>query len=610
MSRPGRWRCATTAFGLAAAVALAACGPETGGGKPSTGGGAAAASGGVLRLVGKSDVDHLATTSAYYTTTAMLMRAFTRQLINYPLDSDFDRQIVLAPDLATAVPSLANGGISADGKTYTFHLRSGVRWNTQPPRAVVAGDEVRGIQLLCNPVSPVGAPGYYETTVTGMQEFCDAFAKTPGTVADIQRFIATHPIRGVRAPDDTTVVFTLRQPASDFLNIVAMPFASPVPIEYLAYLPDGPDFRAHTISDGPYRITRYVPNREIELDRNPVWTAALDPLRKAYVDSIQIIEGVSSESGQQQLQAGTADMSWDQQPPTADRAQLLAAKDPDLILGPPGDHDANDIFMPINFLSPSGDGALRKLAVRQALEYAVDRAAVAQIQGGAAIARPSRQAVVSAASGYVEEYDPYPSPGDHGDPAKAKALLAQAGYPNGITLKLLYRTGGLDPDIAQTIQASLLRAGVTVQLVPATGADFFAKYLQNPDVAKRGVWDLALPAWVPDWFGNNGRSFLQALYDGRTYGPNSADYGDYNSAAVNQLVDRALGAATPAAAEPFWRAAAAQVMQDAAVVPVTQSKIVIYHSARLNGCVFSVISFNCDMTMVWLAGASSPGGAP
>jgi ABC-type transport system substrate-binding protein len=601
---------------VAATIALGAALSGCGGDGGSHGGTSSAASatptrGGVLRLVGKSDIDHMATTSAYYTPTAMLMRAYTRQLVNYPPDSDFDRQIVLAPDLATAVPSMANGGISADGKTYTFHLRRGVKWDTKPPRDVVAQDEVRGIQLLCNPVSPVGAPGYYESTILGMKTFCDAFAKVNGTVADIKGFIASHGIPGVRAADDTTVVFTLAQAASDFLNIVAMPFATPVPVEYLDYLPDGPDFRTHTISDGPYRITHYIPNREIELGRNPVWDSTTDPIRKAYVDSIAILDaGVAVESVQQQLQAGTADMSWDEMPPTADRVQLLTAKDPNLMLGPAGDHDANDLYLPINFLSTSNGGALKKLAVRQALEYAVDRAAVVQVQGGPEIARPSDQAAVSAASGYHAGYDPYATPGSHGDPAKAKALLTQAGYPNGITLKLLYRTGGMDPQIAQTIQASMQRAGITIELVPSTGSDFFAKYLQNPEVAKRGVWDLALPAWVPDWFGNNGRTFLQALYDGRTFGPNTSDYGDYDSPAVNLLIDKALAAPTPAVAEQSWIAAAAQVMQDAAVVPITESKVVMYRATRVKSCFFSVISFNCDMTMVWLQGAASRGGTP
>ena len=60
------------------------------------------------------------------------------------------------------------------------------------------------------------------------------------------------------------------------------------------------------------------------------------------------------------------------------------------------------------------------------------------------------------------------------------------------------------------------------------------------------MWDISEPGWVPDWYGNNGRSFIEPLFDGRKYGPNSVDYGDYNSPAVNALIDQALATERPA----------------------------------------------------------------
>ena len=83
----------------------------------------------------------------------------------------------VAPDLASTLPTTANGGISADGKTYTFHLRSGAQWNTSPPRAVTAADVVRGLQRICNPASPSGGLSYYEDTIAGFTKFCNGFAK-------------------------------------------------------------------------------------------------------------------------------------------------------------------------------------------------------------------------------------------------------------------------------------------------------------------------------------------------------------------------------------------------------------------------------------------------
>src|SRR5687767_439150 len=154
---------------------------------------------------------------------------------------------MVAPDLAAVLPTIENGGISSDNRTYTFHLRRGVMWNTTPPREVNAHDLVRGLKLICNPVNPSGAPGYYTNTIAGMKEHCDAFTKVPGTIDEIRRFVETHEIDGVQVKDDFTAVIRLVQPASDFLNILAMTFASPVPVEYLNYLPDSPEFRHNTI---------------------------------------------------------------------------------------------------------------------------------------------------------------------------------------------------------------------------------------------------------------------------------------------------------------------------------------------------------------------------
>jgi peptide/nickel transport system substrate-binding protein len=231
--------------------------------------------------------------------------------------------------------------------------------------------------------------------------------------------------------------------------------------------------------------------------------------------------------------------------------------------------------------------------------------AVSQVFGGPEVSRPLRQAVVSAAAGFRPGYDPYPSPGDRGDPERARQMLAEAGYPNGLTLKLLYRTSGRGPALAQTVQASLEKAGIRTELVPSTGSDFYAKYLQNPENAQRGVWDLGLATWVPDWYGNNGRSMIQALFDGRTVGPNSTNYGAYDNPEVNRLIDVALSALTDEASIAAWRDAATLIMEDAGVVPLNEGKTPIYRSDRVRNCVFSNLSFNCDITALWLAGASS-----
>jgi peptide/nickel transport system substrate-binding protein len=171
-----------------------------------------------------------------------------------------------------------------------------VKWDTQPARQVTASDFVREFKMLCNPASPTGAPGYYETTIVGMDAYCKGFAKVKGTAAAINAYVNGHKLAGVVAKNDLTLVFHLTSPAPDFNNILAMGFSSARPVEYMQYVPDSAPFRQHTISDGPYSITKYVPGKEFELDRNPAWDPKTDSLRHAYVDHMKVTEGLTQDT--------------------------------------------------------------------------------------------------------------------------------------------------------------------------------------------------------------------------------------------------------------------------------------------------------------------------
>ncbi|HUY21086.1 MAG TPA: ABC transporter substrate-binding protein [Acidimicrobiales bacterium] len=586
---------------LAAALLLAACSSSssssTGTTAPSSSSGAVR--GGTLSLVGQGDVDFMDTADGYYDVTYMLERTFTRQLYTFPTAPTLAQQITPVPDLATGMPTVTNGG-----KTYTITIRQGAMWDTSPPRQVTAADEVLAMKRLCNPASPTGAPGYFESTIVGMAAYCTAFANVGTDVTSIKNYIDSHDIAGVKATGQRTVQFTLTQPASDFIDILSLYFSSPTPVEYLNYVPGGPEQAQHTISDGPYKISSYVPTSSIALVRNPAWKASTDPIRHAYVNEIKVTEGVATATAAiQQVQAGTADMLWDQIVPTAQLAGMVASHDPNLVIGPDGNNFITiNPYVAINLQSPNNGGALSKLPVRQALEYAFNKVAVSQIYGGAAISKPLDQVIPGGSVGNIAGYNPYPTNGDQGDPAKAKQLLQQAGYsPGQITLKLVYRTNTVHPQVAQTDQAALQAAGFNVQLIPVTPANtFYTKYLENPTASKAGQWDIAEAGWIPDWMGNNGRAVISPLFDGRTYGPNTQDYGDYNSSVVNADIDKALAATSTATAKTYWEDAAKQVMKDAAVVPLGAQKTATYHSTRVHGCDFYFVNQNCDIANVWL----------
>lgn len=582
---------------IAAVVGLAmvACG----GGTPTTTT-TTAQKGGTLIVLGNGDVDHLDTASAYYSVSYSAIRAYARQLLSYPTVSDLNKQTEVVADMATQVPTAANGGVSADGLTYTLKIKSGVKWDTTPARQVTAQDVILGFKRLCNSgANAVGAPTYFENTIAGFKDYCEAFfALGSSTASAMAAYIQGHDISGITAVGTDTVKFTLTQPASDFINILAMPFSSPAPVEYLQYVPGDDTFNQHVISDGPYKIVKYDPVKELDMDRNPNWDPSTDSLRAAYVDHITITMGDDPAAIQQQIAAGTADMQWDTGVPTADLAQLLQAtpRDPRLVLGPP----TSIRYTVFNAQSPNSGGALKNVAVRQALEYAIDKVAIAQFYGGVTLNQPAHQTIWQGNAGY-QPFNLYPTPGDKGDPAKAKSLLAAAGYPNGLTLKYVYVNSGNAAKIAQSEQANLAAAGVTLQLVPvANGGAYYTQYLQNPDATKRGVWDLASPGWIPDWFGNNGRSIISPLFDGRAYGPGSTNYGDYNSSATNSDIDNALQAKTQADANKYWHMADMQIMQDAVIIPLIDESTSTFHSTRVQNFIFNLFQQEGDYTNVWL----------
>lgn len=556
-------------------------------------------SGGTLTVVGNGDVDNMDTADSYYDVTFGLERTDTRQLYTWPSASTLAKQINPVPDLATKLPAISNGG-----KTYTITIRKGAMWDAAKPRQVTAADEVYGMKRLCNPVLPTGAPGYFTGTIVGMAAYCSAFLKVKPTLAAVDAYIRGHNIAGVKALNSTTVQFTLIKPATDFIDILSLPFSSPVPAEYGAYLPGSAQLAQHVISDGPYKISSYVPSRSITLVRNPAWKASTDEIRKAYVDKIDVTEGVATSSAAlQQVQAGTADMLWDQNVPTAQLAGMVASHNPDLVIGPDGNNFITiNPYLSINMQSPNNTGALKNLKVREALEYAINKTADSQIYGGAAVSKPLNQLIPGGSVGNIDGYNPYPTPGNNGDAAKAKQLLSEAGYKSGsITLKLIYRTNTVHPQLAQTDEAALQAAGFKVKLIATTPSGFYTQYLENPTAAKAGQWDIAEAGWIPDWMGNNGRSVIEPLMDGRTYGPNTQDYGDYNNPIVNKDIDKALAATSVGTATISWQAAAKQIMKDAAVVPIGAQKTAVYHASSLNNCLFDFFTQNCDMTNAWLS---------
>jgi len=579
---------------------LNACGSST---STGTGGGGTPVKGGTLTMLGTGDVDYMDPNVSYFTTGYLALRMFSRQLLTYPAVEGQTTTVV--PDLATQVPTTSNGGISADGLTYKLTIRSDAMWNTTPPRPVTAADAVRGLMRTCNPAQPFGGMPDFETLISGLEAYCNAFAKVSPTAPAIKAFIESHSIAGARVDptNPQTVIYTLTRPATYFPDQLAMPAFSPAPVEFLDYVPAGKDLAQHTLSDGPYEIQSYTPAKSIVFVRNPAWTAASDPVRKAYVDKIVVSETGNQQNIQQELQTNSpaADMGWDAPVPTSDIPGLLTANDPKLSLGPTFGLNPYVLF---NTASPNNGGALANLQVRQALEYAINRSNLLQDFGGPMVAPPQTHILPAGIVGSVPA-DPYPY-----DISKAKQLLASAMPGHHLHLILLYQSAfDFESRMFQTIQSDLGKAGISVTGLPSPSQDFYTKYLEVPSVAHGGVWDLALAQWFPDWYGNGALSFFFPLFSGPSaYPPIGSNFGFYNDPKTNQLIQQAETAVSVTQAGTIWARADAQVMADAAIFPITSPTQPVYHASQVHNAVYVPNIFQYDPTNVWLTPSLNGGG--
>ncbi len=546
--------------------------------------------GGTLKFLGASDVDYLDTSSAYYTVSYTILRTDSRQLVTYP--NSVDPAIANAPvaDLATTVPTP-----TANGTVYSFDIKPGAQWNAPTgARQVTGADEVRGIKRLCNPVSPSGGLAYYTATIKGMATFCTGFGKVKQNVAAIKAYMDSNQISGIVA-NGNNVTFTLNASAGDFLNIMALPFASPAPVEVEQYLPISDAYNQHTISDGPYQITKYVPNSDIELARNPAWKASTDAVRHAYVNAISVKQGSDEEPVQQALETGDADMEWDTGVPAADLPALNAKKDPHLSVQNVG----STTYAVLNLHSTTDNSALGKTAVRQALQYCVAKSDIVQIEGGSSIATPIDQILTPPILGY-KQIDPYNNLNGNEDSAKGAQMLSAAGYPSGLSLKFLYRASGKSPSIATALQADMKKCGVKLDLVQTTSKLFYAGILEDP--SKSSTWDIAVPGWNPDWQGNAARSFFVPLLSPNSYQTGTTNYGGYgdNVPGLQNTINAALAETDPSKVASDWAALDASTMQNAPWIPLVSVSIASYYGANVSNWVFFNFSNNGDPTNVWL----------
>jgi peptide/nickel transport system substrate-binding protein/oligopeptide transport system substrate-binding protein len=361
----------------------------------------------------------------------------------------FDGLVRFTPD-AQVVPGLARSWeISADGLTYTFHLRNGVKFHDGS--AFSARNVIKSFQRVLDPKTK-GGRGWPLYPIAGAQEYA---AGTGGTR-----------VAGLSARDDSTIVIRLKEPLAIFPKLLAMPVAHIVPDSVPA------NFGEKPVGTGPWKFVEWRHDDYLKFARNDAY---FDTPPKADSLMARIIPEPSTAVAE--FESGNVDVlyvpegetrNWEE----TDEKKAMLESAPALRV----------FYVAIN----TTRGPLTDVRVRQALNYATDaRAILNGIVSGrgnlaAGVIPPSLPGGDSTKTGYTR------------DVARAKQLLTQAGFPNGIDLELWSSQTPPFPRIAQAIQANLKDAGVRVTLVQRDASSM-------REAARAGQTDMALKDWFADY---------------------------------------------------------------------------------------------------------------
>jgi peptide/nickel transport system substrate-binding protein len=388
-------------------------------------------------------------------------------------------------------------------------------------------------------------------------------------VTEAVAFIESKPIPGVEVVGDDTISFHLVAPVNDFVDVLAMPAASPVPFEALAYPPNSPEYLKNLISAGPYRLTD-TKGGVYRFSRNQAWSTSSDGIRKALPDHFTIRAGLNQAAIQAAIEFGAADMALDAAVPIERAVALRARGDRRLTAADSGP----SVLLTVGMNGPAA-AALRELPVRQALVSCVDRAAVVTALGGPVVARPATQLLRSPMTGYTSQ-DPFPDAGSSGDLETCRTGLAHTPGGPVTALSLLTTDSPQDAAVANALRVAFARSGVRIDIRIRNG-EGFARAAVSPNGQ---FWDLALTTITPAWYGDAGRTVYQPMLDATWVGDRPAD-GGYRSQAVTRRFNAALRATNEQAAKGNWEQFEWTVLRDAAIIPLAVTVTPRFHGSNV-----------------------------
>jgi peptide/nickel transport system substrate-binding protein len=411
-------------------LALAACGGGSGGnsnggsspGSTATG---TAVRGGVYRTAVTSfgltnNMDPVGETQIGF--AFALYDAMLRTLVTFRHESGTaGTQIV--PDLATSVPTPTDNGL-----TYTFHLKSGIKFAPPVNREITSQDIAYAFQRI-NDAKLVAQYGYY---YVGVIKGLTGKAKTPD-----------NHISGIETPNSKTIIFHLTAPVGDFLQRIASPAAAPVPPEVAKCFNQAGTYGRDVVASGPYMfqgsgavdikscstikpMSGFDPTKNITLVRNPNYDPATDGTRPSYLNGVQISVDPNVADIFARVQKGQLDGSMTDPPPATVTRQYLT--DPSL-----KKYFHSDLINQVESVTMNlAVAPFTDVHVRKAVAWVLDKSAMLRALGGASHFSIATHIIPpTLPGGLAASYDPYQTPNESGDLAKAQAEMKLSAFdPN------------------------------------------------------------------------------------------------------------------------------------------------------------------------------------
>jgi peptide/nickel transport system substrate-binding protein len=563
----------------ALAMLIAACGGSSNNNSSSpsstkaatspSGSGAPAAGkkGGALTMLASSDVDYLDPGHTYYTAGEQVDGAMGRTL--YTIGPNDPTKTVA--DIAAGDPV-----ISADKKTVTVKLKTGVKFSPPVNRAVTSKD----IKYAFERFFSVNVGGQYAS-----------YFPIVGTTSTPTKGVK--PLAGITTPDDQTVEFKLKDAVGvSFAAALVMPITTPVPEEYAKKFDakNPSTYNTHVVATGPYMIpntasgslTGYKAGKSIDLVRNPNWDASTDD-RPAYLDSIHIqTNATDGNVAAQQVIKGSS-MILDTNPPANILKQLVTQIKDQYTQVPSGGFR----WFPINTTIKPFDN----VDVRKAILAGFDRNAARLARGGKFTGDLPTHFLPPDFPGF-KEAGGYDGPGfdflskknESGDAALAASYMKKAGYPSGKYTgkeQFLMVTANVDPGKAQAevAAAQLQKLGFNIKLRTVPQDAVYTEWCQVP--AKK-VAVCGAAGWFKDFI--DPQSMLEPTFAGYTIAKNG---GNNNLPQLNDpKVDAAMKAASVLdgqARYQAWGDIDKMITADAPAIPFDWDKTTLVRSKNVVG---------------------------